>query len=70
MNGTLAWLLTRYLQIHAGADFTFSEEDTERYNTSLTWTISRNLSLQGAGNYQVADSGDLWNFTTSLNANY
>jgi hypothetical protein len=70
MNGTLAWLLTRYLQIHAGADFTFNEEDTERYNSSLTWTISRNLSLQGAGNYQVADSGDLWNFTTSLNANY
>ncbi len=70
MGGNLSCLLTRELQINVGAAFTSGEQDTERYNTSLTWSISRNLSLQGSGGYQIADSGDTWNFSTSLNANY
>jgi hypothetical protein len=70
MGGNLAWLLTRYLQINAGAAFTLADQDTSRYNASLTWSFSRNLSLQGSGGYQVADSGDIWNLSTSLNANY
>ncbi|MEJ2200966.1 MAG: hypothetical protein P8X63_08135 [Desulfuromonadaceae bacterium] len=46
------------------------EQDTQRYSGSITWSICPSLTLQGTGGYQMADSGDIWNFTTNLNANF
>ncbi len=70
LTGNLAWLFTRSIQANVGASYSLSDSNSEQYNTSVHWSISRNLSLQGTGGYQVADSGNSWNLGTSLNANY
>jgi outer membrane scaffolding protein for murein synthesis (MipA/OmpV family) len=70
LSGNLAWLFTRSVQANAGASYSLSDSNSEQYNASVHWSISRNLSLQGTGGYQVADSGNSWNLGTSLNANY
>ncbi len=70
LSGSLAWLFTRSVQANAGASFDLSEGDSEQYDASVNWSLSRNLSLQGSGGYQVDIAGDTWNLGTSLNANY
>jgi hypothetical protein len=70
LSGTLAWLLTRTLQLNAGASFGLEADDPDQYTSSLNWSISRNLAVQAGGAYQVAQTGDVWSLMSSLNAHY
>ncbi|OHB29066.1 MAG: hypothetical protein A2X84_03035 [Desulfuromonadaceae bacterium GWC2_58_13] len=70
LSGNMAWLFTRSVQANLGASFDLGEGDSEQYNASVHWSISRNLSMQGSGGYQIAATGDTWNMGVSLNANY
>ena len=67
LNGSSNWLWSRKLQSQFGFSFDFGDEPTQQYNTLLSWTISRSLSLQTSGNYLSADEGDSWDIYTSLN---
>ncbi|MDX9709156.1 MAG: hypothetical protein RBT64_06345 [Trichloromonas sp.] len=70
LSGTLAWLLTRTLQLNAGASFGMESDDSDQYTSTINWSVSRNLALQAGGAYQVAKSGNVWSLMSSLNAHY
>ena len=66
-SGNSSWLWSKKLQSQFGFSFDFGDETSQQYNALLSWLISRNLSLQTSGNYQMAEVGDGWNFNSSLN---
>lgn len=70
LSGNLAWLLTRTLQLNAGASFGLEADDPDQYTSTINWSISRNLALQAGGAYQVAENGNIWSLMSSFNAYY
>lgn len=70
LSNTLAWLMTRTLQLNAGASFGLESDDPDQYTGTINWSISRNLAVQAGGAYQVAQTGDVWSLMSSLNAHY
>lgn len=69
-SGNISWKWTPKILISGRFALDISQGDTESYDASLNWSISRHLSLRSSFDYQSADDLDSWNLLNTLNVNF
>jgi hypothetical protein len=68
--GNIAWRCTPKIQINGTYSADISGGDTQSYDTSLFWTISRHFSFRNSYGYQIDGELKSWNLFTGLNVTF
>jgi hypothetical protein len=69
-SGIVSWRLTPKLQTNGTCSLDLSRGDSQIYDVSLNWSISRHFSFSSSFGYQIADTTDSRNLLASLNATF
>lgn len=69
-SGIVSWRLTPKLQTNGRCSLDVSGGDSQIYDVSLNWSISRHFSFSSSFGYQIADTTDSRNLLASLNATF
>lgn len=70
ISGTTTILATRQIQTIFGYSLAFGAEESQQFNNTWSWLLTRQISLQANGNYLTADDGNSWAFISTVNANF
>ncbi len=70
LAGNATLLASRKLQAIFGLAYEFGDEESEQYNSTLSWLITRHLSWQTTGSFISSEGGDSWALSSTVNANY
>jgi hypothetical protein len=68
--GNIAWRCTPKIQINGTYSADISGGDTQSYDTSFFWTISRHFSFRNSYGYQIDGELKSWNLFTGLNVTF